>query len=190
MLSFGRIESAQVSYRPEATAIEDVVEAAVAAVDHRRAQGGFTIAVTSPNTRLPEVRVDAEAMTLVFVNLLDNAMKYSGRCRQVCVDMRQRGGDIAVCVVDRGIGIAPGEQTRIFDEFYRAARGSAGVRGTGLGLAIARHAVQAHGGRIEVDSRPECGATFVVRLPTAEAVADRRVGVPSSLDHPRIEARA
>ena len=190
VLSFSRIESAQVSYRPEAAAIEDVVEAAVAAVDNRRAQGGFTIAVTSPNVRLPEVRIDAEAMTRVFVNLLDNAMKYSGRCRLVRVDMQNRGHDVAVCVADAGIGIALSEQTLIFDEFYRAARGNAGVRGTGLGLAIARHAVQAHGGRIEVDSRPNCGAMFVVLLPVAEAVADGRVDVPSSLDHPQIEARA
>ena len=190
VLSFGRIESAQVNYPSEATAIEDIVEGAIAAVDNRRTQEGFVIEVASRSTRLPEVRVDAEAMTQVFVNLLDNAMKYSGTCRLVRVEMRHQGDDVAICVTDGGIGIAPEEQRRIFDEFYRAERGNAGVWGTGLGLAIARHAVQAHGGRIEVESGRDGGTTFVVLLPAAEAVADRRVDVPSGLDHPEMEARA
>jgi signal transduction histidine kinase len=137
---------------------------------------------------LPEVRVDAEAMIQVFVNLLDNAMKYSGRCRQVCVDMRHRGGDVAVYVVDGGIGIAPAEQTRIFDEFYRAA-GSHGVAGTGLGLAIVRQIVFAHGGRVEVASRLGCGATFTVLLPAVKMVRED-AGMRSRVTRRQIEVRA
>ena len=189
VLSFGRIESGRVRYRPETVAIEDVVGAALAAVDTRRAQGGFTITVTAPDTRLPEVWIDASAMTQVFVNLLDNAMKYSGSCRRVHVELRRRGGEAVVAVVDGGIGIAPDDQGHIFDEFYRAAAGSAGAAGTGLGLAIARHVVQAQGGRIEVESRLGHGATFTVLLPAADLVA-RQLEVPPTLDGPQIEARA
>ena len=188
VLSFGRIESARVHYHPEAAAIEDVVGVALEAVDTRRAQGGFTITVTAPETRLPGVWIDASAMAQVFVNLLDNAMKYSGSCRRVRVELRRRGDDVAVAVVDGGIGIAPDHQERIFDEFYRVVAGSAGVAGTGLGLAIVRHVVEAQGGRIAVESRLGQGATFTVLLPAADAVP-RPLGTAPALDR-RIEARA
>lgn len=101
VLSFGRIESARVHYHPEAAAIEDVVDVALAAVDTKRAQGGFTITVTSPETRLPRVWVDASAMTQVFVNLLDNAMKYSGNCRRLRVELSRRGGEVRVAICGR-----------------------------------------------------------------------------------------
>ena len=189
VLSFGRIESAEVRYRPEVAAIEDVVGTALAAVDARRAQGGFTIATTSPEARLPEVRVDSTAMTQVFVNLIDNAMKYSGGCRQVRVVLRQRGHEVAVAVADDGIGIAPDDHGRIFKEFYRVTAGSAGVAGTGLGLAIVRHVVRAHGGRIEVLSRVGHGATFTVLLP-AVAMVPEQADVTSALDRAQIEVGA
>ena len=129
VLSFGRIESARVHYHPDAAAIEDIVDAALVAVDTKRAQGEFAITVTTPETRLPGVWVDVSAMVQVFVNLLDNAMKYSGNCRRVRVELYRRGGDVAVAVVDGGIGIAPDDQERIFEEFYRVAPGPPGWRG-------------------------------------------------------------
>ena len=188
VLSFGRIESARVRYHPEAAAIEDVVDLALAAVDTRREQGGFTIEVTAPETPLPGVRLDASAMTQVFVNLLDNAMKYSGSCRRVRVELSRRGSEVAIAVADGGIGIAPDDQDRIFDEFYRVAAGSGGVAGTGLGLAIVRHVVEAQGGRIEVESRLGCGAAFTVLLPAADVVP-RPLETAPALE-PQVEARA
>ena len=188
VLSFGRIESARVHYHPEAVAIEDVVGVALEAVDTRRAQDGFTITVTAPETRLPGVWIDASAMAQVFVNLLDNAMKYSGSCRRVRVELRRREDEVAVAVVDGGIGIAPNHQERIFDEFYRVVAGSAGVAGTGLGLAIVRHVVKAQGGRIRVESCLGQGATFTVLLPAADAVP-RPLRTGPALDR-RIEAEA
>ena len=189
VLSFGRIESAEVRYRREAAAIEDVVSAAVAAVDTRRAQGGFAITVTAPKAGLAPVPVDATAMTQVFVNLLDNAMKYSGRCRQVQVELGRRGDDVAITVADEGIGIAPDDQGRIFEEFFRAAAAREEAVGTGLGLAIARHIVQAHGGRIEVDSRSDHGTAFTVLLPVARFPV-RQVRVRPAMERVQTEAGA
>lgn len=187
VLSFGRIESGEVRYRPEATAIEDVVGAAVTAVDARRAQGGFRITIVSPPGGLPGVRVDPTAMAQAFVNLLDNAMKYSGGCREVRVELGRRGDEVAVGVADAGMGIAPDDRGRIFDEFYRAA-GSHGVAGTGLGLAIVRQIVFAHGGRVEVASRLGCGATFTVLLP-AVAMVREDTGMRSRVNRRQIEVR-
>ena len=189
MLNFGRIESAQARYRAEAAAVEDVVGAALAAVDTRRAQGGFTITVSAPDFPLPQVRLDESAMIQVFVNLLDNAMKYSGSCRRVRVELYRRGAEVLVAVVDGGIGIARDELDRIFEEFYRAAASSAGVAGTGLGLAIAQHVVQAQGGRIEVESSLGNGATFTVVLPVADLVS-QHIATPPALDRSEIEVRA
>ncbi len=190
VLSFGRIESAKVRYRPEVVAIEDVVGAALATVDTRRAREGFTIGVTAPAAPLPEVRIDVAALTQVFVNLLDNAMKYSGCCRHVGVSLRSCVGEVSVDIADGGIGIAPGDQGRIFDEFYRVGHASGSVPGTGLGLAIARHVLRAHGGMIKVDSRLGHGAVFTVVLPATADAIRREVDVPSTLDPPQIEARA
>ena len=122
-------------------------------------------------------------MAQVFVNLLDNAMKYSGRARQIRVDLSQRDGSVAVSVTDSGIGIAPDDQERIFHQFYRGNAAVAGrVTGTGLGLAIARHVVRAHRGRIEVDSGLGRGTTFTVRIPVAAvATAHEATGVSASV---------
>ena len=189
VLSFGRIESAEDRYRREQAAIENIVDAALVAVDTRRAQGGFTITTTSPDVPLPDVRVDATAMTQVFVNLLDNAMKYSGPCREVHVEMHHGGADVGVAISDDGIGIAPDDRERIFHEFYRVPAGGGGVAGTGLGLAIVRHIVRAHGGRIEVSSRLGHGATFMVLLPAA-AMVGQQASVPSVVDRSQSEVRA
>ena len=168
VLDFARIESAAVTYRREDTLIEDVVGAAVRAVEVRREQDGFKISMSCADTVVPGVSVDPQAMTQVFVNLLDNAMKYSGRSRTVRIEIGQHDGFVAVRVADFGIGIAPDDHERIFQEFYRAGgAGDRGVVGTGLGLAIVRHVVQAHDGRVEVDSRLGRGSTFTVLLPAA-----------------------
>ena len=191
VLSFGRIESGERHYCRESAAIEDVIDAAVAVVELRRSQGGFTITVDTPSVRLPEICIDATAMTQVFVNLLDNAMKYSGRCRRIRVALRRSDEAVTVAVTDAGIGIARDQQRRIFDEFYRVSAGvSGGVAGTGLGLAIVRHVVRAHDGQVEVDSRLGQGATFTVVLPLTSRVVPRSVDVPTVVDHSELEARA
>ena len=136
------------------------------------------ISVNWPDALLPAVRIDSQAMTQVFVNLLDNAMKYSGRSRQIGVDLLTRGDCIAVSVTDFGIGIAPNDQERIFQQFYRASTAvDNGVNGSGLGLAIVRHVVEAHGGSIKVESGLGRGTSFTVRIPipvdaAARATAD------------------
>lgn len=157
-------------------AVGEVVARAVRAVDAPRAQGGFRIAVTAPERPLPVVQVDEAAMTQVFVNLLDNAMKYSGQSRRIGVHLSARGAGVAVRVSDAGVGFAREDRERIFERFYRApAAGGRDVAGTGLGLAIVRRVVGAHGGRIDVEGERARGAAFTVVLPAAgrSTTADR-----------------
>ena len=106
---------------------------------------------------------DMDALIRLFVNLLDNAIKYTER-GEIMLAARSEADELIVDVTDTGIGIRPAHLPRIFDRFYRVdtAR-SAG--GAGLGLAIAQQITQAHGGRLEVRSTPGVGSTFSVCLP-------------------------
>jgi len=106
---------------------------------------------------------DMDALIRLFVNLLDNAIKYTER-GAITLTARSEADELIVEVTDTGIGILPEHLPRIFDRFYRVdpAR-SAG--GAGLGLAIARQIAQSHGGRLEVRSAPGAGSTFTIRLP-------------------------
>jgi two-component system phosphate regulon sensor histidine kinase PhoR len=99
-------------------------------------------------------------------NLLDNAVKYSNGKTDVTVALRRDGDWIVVAVTDQGIGIPRDEQRKIFDRFHRVSTGLVhDVKGSGLGLSIVRHIVDAHRGRVTVESRPGEGSTFSIHLP-------------------------
>jgi two-component system phosphate regulon sensor histidine kinase PhoR len=103
-----------------------------------------------------------------LVNLLDNAIKYSEPGREVRVTVGASNGDVTISVADRGSGIASEHLSRIFERFYRVDRArSRKMGGTGLGLAIVKHIVQAHHGRVTVESTLGVGSTFTVHLPKA-----------------------
>jgi signal transduction histidine kinase len=115
--------------------------------------------------------MDEDAMTLVLLNLVDNAVKYGGDGGEVSVRLRRAPGAVALVVGDRGSGIALDEQARIFERFYRAESArTRNVRGSGIGLALVKHIAEAHGGRVEVASVPGKGSTFTVFVPVAPIV--------------------
>jgi signal transduction histidine kinase len=112
--------------------------------------------------------VDADAALLrqAISNLLDNALKFTPANGRVTVRAEQRNGDQLITVADTGVGIAPTDQARLFEKFYRA--GSAEVlheQGLGLGLAIVKSIVEQHHGRIQVESRLGQGSTFTIIIP-------------------------
>jgi len=102
-------------------------------------------------------------------NLLDNAVAYSGPGTHVGVGVRQADDLVEIAVVDQGIGIAPGDQERVFERFYRVdpAR-SRDTGGTGLGLSIVKHVAADHGGDVVIWSQPGRGSTFTLRIPAAQ----------------------
>ena len=113
---------------------------------------------------VPSVRGDRERLRQVLVNLIDNAIKYSPAGDEVEVVVRPENGAVRISVSDRGPGIPQDQQVLIFEKFGRADVPGA-KPGTGLGLFIARSIAEAHGGTLEVSSRPEAGATFTLTLP-------------------------
>ncbi len=112
------------------------------------------------------VRTDREAIQTVLDNLLSNAIRYTKPDGVVRVTAEKNGRDAKIYVHDNGIGIAPDDQQRIFERFYRVDKArSRDVGGTGLGLAIVKHTLSALGGQIEVESRMGQGSQFTVTLP-------------------------
>jgi len=120
---------------------------------------------------IPPVVGDAEALGRVFANLIGNAIKYTPQGGRVEVELLQRDGWLAVSVRDTGMGIAPDEIKKIFDEFYRSRQVILQkIPGTGLGLSIAKQIVEAHRGYLEVESVVQQGSVFRAWFPIAEAV--------------------
>jgi len=118
------------------------------------------------------VNADADRLKQVFLNLSNNAIKATQAGGKVTVTVRSSGDQAIVRVIDTGIGIAPADQQRIFDRFYRVERSRTRSRlyggGSGLGLAIALTIIKAHGGSIDLESELNKGSTFTVRLPIAK----------------------
>jgi signal transduction histidine kinase len=183
ILDVARIESGRKSYAFAPARLEEVVEETLRTFRVALAQSGFGIDYRPPAEPLPEVPLDAAAIGQALGNLLDNAVKYSGPSRDIEVGLRH-GGDCAVIwVTDHGIGIPRAEQDKIFDRFHRVSSGLVhDVKGSGLGLSIVRHNVEAHGGRVDLESRPGHGSTFSFSLPFAPEPGAPAASAPSPLE--------
>jgi two-component system sensor histidine kinase KdpD len=112
---------------------------------------------------LPLVSVDPVILEQLFVNLLENAVKYTPPGSPLEIDARAANGSIIVEVMDHGPGLPHGSEEKVFEKFFRGSH--AGVSGAGLGLPICRGIAEAHGGTITAENRPGGGALFRVTLP-------------------------
>jgi len=165
VLDFSKIEQGKKIYRLRPTRLEEVASSAARAMQFPLAQQGFKLRV-SVQEQMPELKADPDAIQQAILNLLTNAMKYSGDAREIDLSLSARNGDAVIEVANHGLGLAPEEQKRIFDKFYRApSHESHLIAGTGLGLTLVAHIARAHGGRVEVESAPGIGSTFRVFLP-------------------------
>jgi signal transduction histidine kinase len=120
---------------------------------------------------LPPVRGDEERLGQLLVNLLHNAIKFSGAGASVAVRAHRDDESIVLSVQDHGVGIPHADLARVFERFYKVDKARVrGKGGTGLGLAIVRHVAESHGGRAWVESEEGRGSTFFVSLPAISAV--------------------
>lgn len=170
MLDLARIESGRAIPLTDRVDLARVAAEAIERLRPFADRRGIRLSLVA-EAGLPTVLGNEERLGQVFVNLLHNAIKFSSEGGPVEVRLATSSGGVRAAVRDEGIGIPREAQSRIFERFYKVdrARGRAGRPrggGTGLGLAIARHIVEAHGGRIWVESEEGKGSTFFVDLPS------------------------
>jgi signal transduction histidine kinase len=185
ILDFAGIESGRKTYHFERCDLREVVCETLKTFGIRLRQSGFNVIVQGADTPLPPARIDAGAIAQSLSNLLDNAVKYSNGKTDITVSLRRDGDFVVLSVGDQGIGIPRDEQRKIFDRFHRVSTGLIhDVKGSGLGLAIVRHIVEAHRGRVSVESRPGEGSTFSIHLPI-ESADSRALSSPAEAPRER-----
>ena len=165
LLELSRIESGRVPLNLASSRPIDILTPAYERLSLQAERAGLTFNLEC-STDLPPVLADATRIQQVLVNLLHNAIKFTPSDGKVTVSAIQQGQAVRFAVADSGIGIDSDDLPRIFERFYKVDRSRA-TSGTGLGLAIARHLVEAHDGRIWVESEVGRGSTFYFTLPLA-----------------------
>ncbi len=182
ILDFSKIEAGKLDLEARPFRLATLVEEAVELLAPRAQAKGLEIA-SFVDERLPErVIGDVARLRQVLLNLAGNAIKFTDKGGvSVVVEPGIWSGEVAFQVRDTGIGIAPDQRSRIFEEFEQAdGSPTRKFGGTGLGLAISKRIVEGMGGRIGVESQPGAGSTFEfsVKLPAAEATADQQFTAP------------
>jgi len=159
LLEMTRLESG-LQIQKEWQSLEEVVGSALARFRTALASRHVTVRIPAD---LPLVPLDGVLFTQALVHLLENAARYTPADAPIEIEARVDGGQVLIDVADRGPGLAPGDEERIFEKFYRSGR--TGGPGAGLGLAICRAIVVAHGGRITAANRAGGGAVFHIAIP-------------------------
>jgi two-component system phosphate regulon sensor histidine kinase PhoR len=165
LLDLARIEQAATPIRQDEVALAPIVASTLERLrTFAERQGVILVDLVADD--LPLVRGDEDRLDQLLMNLLHNAIKFSPSGGTVTVTSDERPGDVAISVADRGMGIPRKDQARVFERFYKVDRArQRGLGGTGLGLSIARHIVEAHGGRIWLESSVGRGSTFSFSIP-------------------------
>ncbi len=185
ILELSKVESNRLQLQKESKDINQLIERLV---DNFKAQSrSRKIKVTTQLEPLFPIRIDANLMTKVLANLIDNAIKYSFAGSEVRIESREVDADwVEIAIHDQGIGMTAEEREHLFTRFYRAKNDTTTqIAGTGLGLYLTKFFIEAHNGRVEVESEKGRGSVFRVFLPLTEAAekaaASRPVGLLARL---------
>jgi len=164
VLDFQRLDAGKMTFNMQEGALDRVVEEAYhTMLPFASKRGVHLSAEIEPH--LPFIPLDGDRIVQVVTNLLSNAIKFTPEGGDIRVCVGRRDDHLQVKISDTGMGIPREALPRIFERFYRVPRPGKEIKGTGLGLAIVTKIVAAHGGRIDVESEPNKGATFTVSLP-------------------------
>jgi len=165
ILDFSKIEEGKKEYEFVETDVAQLMIQQIESFRKDEIQKGAKINIQIPED-IPLLNIDREAFSQALINLLNNALKFSPDRKEVYVNVKKDAENVIIEVKDKGIGISQDEIDKIFDKFYQgrnALRRS--IKGTGLGLTLVKHTVEAHGGRISVESKIGQGSTFSLVFP-------------------------
>jgi two-component system phosphate regulon sensor histidine kinase PhoR len=167
LLLLSRLEVPDFSLDTSLLSLEAIVEDAILQLSDLAEARNVSLNLET-DTRLPRIVADRARLKQVFINLLDNAIKYNREGGSVTVRLRAEDERLIAQVEDSGEGIPPQDLPHIFEKMYRVERRRGRpIEGSGLGLTIVRRIVEQHGGNISVESRPDEGTTFTLALPQA-----------------------
>ena len=165
LLTLSRLENLEGQLEPQPVDLQRILDDCLETLAPKISERQIDLDVNL--TPLPRQTGDPEALQRLFINLLENAIKYNRTGGRVAVELSPNAGEVVLQVNDTGIGIPATSIDRVFERFYRVDKGrSRDEGGTGLGLAIVKHVAQLHGGYVEVESHLGEGSSFRVHLPT------------------------
>jgi len=178
VLDFSRIEMGRKEFDFRKGYLQDVILDTIESYRYHLEKKGFVINKDIAEN-LPEMNFDGEAIASVLINLLSNVMKFSPKEKEVTVKLLRDNGNAVLQVADKGIGISQKEIPKIFQRFYQSDNNiTSEARGSGLGLTMVKNIIEAHKGRIEVESEPGKGSTFSVILPITYIEKDPLTNLP------------
>ena len=165
LLKLASLDAAQVKFEPKPYRLDKQIRALILACEPQWASKNLEMDVAVDEVLLT---ADEDLLSQVWVNLLHNSIKFTPEAGRICIHLRQCAEQAEFRIADTGIGIAPDDQARLFERFFKAdkARNRA-LGGSGLGLSIVKKIVEMHKGDIKVESTLGAGATFIVTLPLA-----------------------
>jgi signal transduction histidine kinase/tetratricopeptide (TPR) repeat protein len=165
ILSLAKIEEGRAEFAFETTDVSALLTKVVSSFQERVRHEGFEIGLNVEGP-LPLIAVDRTALSQAITNLIDNAIKYSGDSRKISVSASLEEQAVAIAVQDFGIGIKKEDIPRLFERFYRGGDElTRTVKGSGLGLTLVKEIVEAHRGKVQVESEPGKGSLFSIWLP-------------------------
>jgi PAS domain S-box-containing protein len=166
LLELSRVQAQRLFLHSEAIDVKKIIGEAVDKIKRQYPTHKFIISLSR---HLPPLQADPLRLERILYNLLENAAKYSLPEGKVRLSVKPEGEQLVFSISDRGIGISPADQEKLFAPFQRLEERPSGVRGVGLGLVVCRRLVEAHGGRIWVESEPGHGSTFFFTMPLKPA---------------------
>jgi signal transduction histidine kinase len=177
ILDLSKVEAGRMELEPTDFDLSGAIDNALTLMRERAGRRGIVLG-RAIDERVGMIRADERKVTQVLLNLLSNALKFTPEGGRV--DVRAAVSDelVEVSVADTGVGIAPGDQEAVFEEFRQVGTADKKVEGTGLGLALSRKFVELHGGRIWVKSQVGTGSTFTFTIPVRREPSDREGAPP------------
>lgn len=166
ILNFNKIESGRREYYFANTSLNDEVESLIENYRQHFDKNGFHIDMIL-DANLPDIRIDKEAVSEAVINMIDNAMKYSDDIKHIRIETELKENYACLKIIDHGIGIANADLSLVFDKFFRVSSGDLAykAKGSGIGLSIVKHIMDAHEGKVEVESKLGEGSCFSLCFP-------------------------
>jgi len=164
ILDFSRIDEDRKKYEFNDLDLDKLTCEFLKSISEMTRETGFEINYDCP-ARVPLIKADSNAILQVLYNLVDNAIKFSGKSRKIDIDLVSNNYEVQLSVKDYGIGISTKDQEKIFERFFRSRESQrSGIRGSGIGLTIVKKIVEDHGGYLTVESKENEGSTFRVGI--------------------------